>query len=165
MKILVVSDSHSSLRFMDRCIAVMKPDCIIHLGDYYDDAQAVCENYPDIPLIQVPGNCDEYRAPVKAQRVLQLTLEGVRFFLTHGHLHQVKMTEAALIKDAQKSECQIALYGHTHVPACHREKSGLWVMNPGSCGYFGGSAGFVEVENGKIFVCKNIYAEDLEEML
>lgn len=163
MKILVLSDSHSSLHFMRQCLTAVKPDCMMHLGDYYDDAQTVAEEFPDIALIQVPGNCDEYRAPVKAQRILQPTIEGVRFYLTHGHLHHVKMTDAALIRDAQKSGSQIVLFGHTHVPECYRE-SGMWVMNPGSCGYSGGSAGLIEVSQGKILTCKNIYPEDLEAL-
>lgn len=163
MKILVLSDSHSSLRFMRRCLTVLKPDCMIHLGDYYDDAQTVAEEFPSIPLIQVPGNCDEYRAPVKAQRILQPTIDGVHFYLTHGHLHHVKMTTAALIRDAKNSGCQIVLYGHTHTPECTKE-SGIWVMNPGSCGYGGGSAGLIELSNGNIITFKNVFPEDLEEM-
>lgn len=164
MKILVVSDSHSSLRFMKQCIDKLKPACIIHLGDYYDDAESVCQDYPGIPLIQVPGNCDEYRAPVKAPRILQPKLEGVQFYLTHGHLHQVKMTDVILAREARKAGATVALYGHTHIPECRLEKDGLWVMNPGSCGYSGGSAGLIEVNDGKVLLCKNIFAEDLEVM-
>ena len=55
----------------------------------------------------------------------------------------------------------IALFGHTHVPYCQQEADGLWVMNPGSCGYGGGSAGLIEIENEKISSCRNIRQEDL----
>lgn len=58
MKILVLSDSHSSVRFMRRCVDKIKPNAIVHLGDYYDDAEVLAEEYPHIPLFQVPGNCD-----------------------------------------------------------------------------------------------------------
>ena len=37
MTILVFSDSHSSLSFMRRCVDSVKPDALIHLGDYYED--------------------------------------------------------------------------------------------------------------------------------
>ncbi len=163
MKILVLSDSHSSLHFMRQCLTVFKPDCMIHLGDYYDDAQTMVEEFPNIPLIQVPGNCDEYRALAKAPRILQPTIDGVRFYLTHGHLHHVKMTNAALIRDAKQCGSQIVLYGHTHIPECIQEE-GMWVMNPGSCGYHGGSAGLIELSNGVILTCKNIFPEDLEAL-
>ena len=64
MKILVMSDSHSGLSFMRCCIDRLKPDALIHLGDYYDDAQTVSEEYPHLMMYQVPGNCDRYRCPL-----------------------------------------------------------------------------------------------------
>ena len=36
MKILVLSDSHSALQFMRQCVESVKPDAIIHLGDFFD---------------------------------------------------------------------------------------------------------------------------------
>ena len=45
MKILVLSDSHSTLSFMRRCIESVKPDAIIHLGDHFDDGIAMKEEY------------------------------------------------------------------------------------------------------------------------
>lgn len=163
MKILILSDSHSSLRFMHQCINAVAPDCIMHLGDYYDDAVAISDEYPGIPLIHVPGNCDAYRAPIKAPKILTPVIEGVQFYLSHGHLHNVKMGEYEFIRSAIAIHAQVALYGHTHIPECHCEPNGLWVMNPGSCGYSGGSAGFVEVNDGKILKCQLIFPNDLED--
>ena len=56
MKILVLSDSHSALSFMRRCVDSVKPDVLMHLGDYFDDGIAIKEEYPGIPMYQVPGN-------------------------------------------------------------------------------------------------------------
>lgn len=53
MKILVLSDSHSALSFMRRCVESVKPDVMVHLGDYFDDATAIAEEYPQITLYQV----------------------------------------------------------------------------------------------------------------
>ena len=61
MTILVLSDSHSTLRFMRQCVDTIQPDVLIHLGDYFDDGAVLKEEYPQIPLLQVPGNCDRYR--------------------------------------------------------------------------------------------------------
>ena len=69
MKILVLSDSHSGLSFMRRCIDRVKPDALIHLGDYYDDGQTMEEEYPHIRMYQVPGNCDRYRCPPFAREI------------------------------------------------------------------------------------------------
>ena len=55
MKILVLSDSHSSLRFMRLALQKIRPDAFIHLGDYYQDAQAMAEEFPEIPGYFVAG--------------------------------------------------------------------------------------------------------------
>ena len=131
MTILVLSDSHSTLRFMRQCVQRMKPDAIIHLGDYFDDGAVLNEAFPGIPFYQVPGNCDRYRCPPGQPEILVDNVCGIRLYMTHGHRHQVKLGLGALLD-------------------CHREDDGLWVLNPGSSGYYGGSAGVLEIRDGKI---------------
>lgn len=163
MKILVLSDSHAALSFMRLCIEKIKPDAMLHLGDHYDDGEAIAEEYPHIPLVQVPGNCDRYRCPPDAQEVLLPRFSGVKLFMTHGHKHWVKKDTALLISDAKRCGASAALYGHTHVPNCYQDPEGLWILNPGSCGYFGGSAGLMEISDGKIVNCRILRAEDLQD--
>lgn len=164
MKILVLSDSHSGLSFMRRCIAAVKPDAAVHLGDYYDDGQAMAEENPGLPFYQVAGNCDKYRCPPHIPEGLQETVYGVKLYMTHGHLHNVKMTMTRLLRSARSCCAQAVLYGHTHRPDCHQEEDGLWVLNPGSCGYFGGTAGLIETEGDRIRSCRILSQEDLEKM-
>lgn len=163
MKILVLSDSHSSLRFMRQCLDKIAPDCMIHLGDYFDDAEAIHEEYCSVPLLQVPGNCDRYRCSSRTQEILVETLDGVTIYMTHGHLHGVKQDTGRLILDARAAGAQAVLYGHTHVADC-RQEDGLWILNPGSCGYGGGSAGLIETQDGMILRCRLLRQEDLEEI-
>ena len=162
MKILVLSDSHSALSFMRRCIDAVKPQRIIHLGDHFDDAEAIREEYPHIPMYSVPGNCDRYRCPPGVPEILILPVEGCMLYMTHGHRHNVKLSRGLLIRDARASHASAALYGHTHVADCTREEDGLWVLNPGSCGYGGGSAGLMEISDGTIKSCRILRQEDLE---
>ena len=161
MKILVLSDSHSALSFMHYCVRRVEPDVIIHLGDHYDDGEALREEFPDIRLYQVPGNCDRYRCPPDACEVMLVPVDGVRLFATHGHRHKVKMTIHTLLADARADRADAVLYGHTHVPNCYQEPDGLWVLNPGSCGYFGGTAGLIETRQGKILSCRILKETDL----
>ena len=165
MKILVLSDSHSALSFMFRAVRKIKPDAIVHLGDYYDDGEALAEEFPDIRLYQVPGNCDRYRAPISARDILIMPVCGVNLYMTHGHRHNVKFFTSSLLADARKAKVDAVLYGHTHIADCYQETDGLWVMNPGSAGYHSGSAGIIEADNGKIRNCCIITAADLEEMV
>ena len=53
MKILVLSDSHSALQFMRQCVESVKPDAIIHLGDFFDDGVVIHEENPDLSLIHI----------------------------------------------------------------------------------------------------------------
>lgn len=164
MKILVFSDSHRSLSFMRRCMDLLRPEAVIHLGDHYGDGEAIHQEYPGVLFYQVPGNCDLYSAPPFARELLIQRLGGVDFYLTHGHLHKVKQTLYGLLRDARACNCAAALYGHTHIPDCHREEDGLWVLNPGAAKYSGGTAGLIEVKDKKIASCRIIGGRELEEM-
>lgn len=161
MKILVLSDSHSSLAFMRKAIASVKPDAVIHLGDHYDDAAAMSDEFPHIPFHCVPGNCDRHRMLDLRPEVLCYDVCGVRIFMTHGHLQSVKVTLCRLLADARSMHAKAVLYGHTHVPDCHLDGE-LWVLNPGSCGYGRKSAGLIEVESGGIKQCRILDELDLE---
>lgn len=163
MRILVVSDSHSGLSFMLRCANSVKPDVIIHLGDYYDDGEELRDANPNARVYLLPGNCDRFRAARFAKEILTDKIDGVKFYMTHGHLHNVKSTLVRLVSDARAAGADVALYGHTHQVDCHQEDDGMWVLNPGSCGYFGGSAGLIEVADKKVKVCRIIRDSNLEE--
>ena len=164
MKILVLSDSHSTLSFMRRCIDAVKPDAVVHLGDHFDDGEAMREEYPCLRFYQVPGNCDRYRTPPHAREILNMPLYGVRIYMTHGHIHRVKQVLGLLLRDAREAKADIALFGHTHCAYCQQESDGLWVMNPGSCGYYGGTAALIEVADKKISDCRIIGQSDLDQI-
>lgn len=161
MKLLVLSDSHSGLRFMRRCIHWAKPDAVVHLGDHYDDGQTMAQEYPHLIFHQVPGNCDRYRCPVNAPALLCYPIGGVMTCMTHGHNHHVKMGTGGLLAEARRLGAKLVLYGHTHRIDCRQEPDGLWVLNPGSCGSEGGSAGLITVRDGQVVSCHILTLEDL----
>lgn len=163
MKILVLSDSHSALSFMRLCIDRVKPDAVIHLGDYFGDGAAMAEEYPHIPFYQVPGNCDRSHEVFGSPETLVETVCGVRLYMTHGHRQGVKYSLGPLIRDAASANVQAVLFGHTHSAYCEREDN-MWVVNPGSCGYFGGSAAIITVYGGRIAGCRIIRQPELEDM-
>lgn len=164
MKILVLSDSHSGLHYMRMAINAVKPDAAIHLGDYYDDAQTMMEEFPHLQFHLVPGNCDRYRVHTIVPEILSYRVCGVNLYMTHGHLHNVKMSLYSLLKDAAAAGAQAVLYGHTHIPQC--EQAGdMWILNPGACGSSGGSVGLIETCDGKITACRILRQADLEALL
>ena len=96
---------------MVRAIRQQRPDAVFHLGDCERDTQRLEKEVPDLPLYRVCGNCD--REPVNPE-VLQLTLDGMKFFLTHGHRYSVKYTLDALLNAAYFAGADMVLFGHTH---------------------------------------------------
>ena len=162
MKILVLSDSHSAMSFMRLCIRTVQPDAVIHLGDYYDDGPAIAEEFGLQRFYQVPGNCDKYRVNSFVPETLVEKVCGVKLFMTHGHIHRVKTGLGALTADARRTGVQAVLFGHTHSAYCQQE-DGLWVVNPGSCGYYGGSAALIEAQEGTITGCRIVRQPDLDE--
>ena len=162
MKILVLSDSHSGLSFMRMAIRAVKPDAVVHLGDYFDDGETMSEEFRHIRFHQVPGNCDRYRSYKIRQETLCYAIGGVMTYMTHGHNHHVKNGLYSLVAEARAANAVVVLYGHTHVPETHREGD-IWVMNPGACGSTGGSVGLLEVEQGDVVSCRILTLEDLED--
>lgn len=150
MKILVVSDSHGRSGALDKIVQA-EPDCanVIFLGDGARDMELIADAYPHLRVYSVNGNCD-FMSYAPGQGLAPF--EGVLVLFTHGHLYSVKSTLYELAAAAEHHGAQVALYGHTHAPACDVLGS-VTLFNPGAvCGVRGGSAqpcyGVMTVENG-----------------
>ena len=138
----------------------LQTSLILHL---LDDGQVLASDWPGSQLIQVPGNCDLYRMFPGEPEIRVVKLENVCVYLTHGHRHGVKSSPAGLVVEARKAGADVALFGHTHQPVCWQTEDGMWVMNPGSCGSYGGTVGVVDLENGRIAQCRVLSLEDMED--
>jgi len=150
VKIGIISDTHGNLEGAELALAKMGHiDLLIHLGDYYEDGIRLKERL-NANIVMIKGNCD--RGP-QGEEELVLDLEGLRLFLTHGHQYEVKMSLNRLYYRALELGCQIALYGHTHIPE-NIKKSELLILNPGSVAQPRGgsraSFGLIEIREGKI---------------
>ncbi|MDD6157786.1 MAG: metallophosphoesterase [Lachnospiraceae bacterium] len=128
-KILVLSDSHGNVNNMVIAVKETKPDMIFHLGDCWSDAVTLHKQYPDITMVQVPGNCDCVMEP--SERLLEM--EGVKLLLCHGHAYNVKSSLLSLEYAAREKQVDIALYGHTHAVGMDWN-NGVRLYNPGSIG-------------------------------
>lgn len=160
MKLLILSDSHSSLGYMRMCVSVIRPDVIVHLGDHYDDGSVIAEENRHVRIYQVPGNCDRFLPIGWQPETICCDIGGVRCFMTHGHKYGVKSGEDSLLAAAREAGAQVVLYGHTHIPVCRREGD-LLVINPGSCRGYGGSACVLEIVNNEISSCRILRQEDI----
>ncbi|AUS97911.1 YfcE family phosphodiesterase [Clostridium thermosuccinogenes] len=130
MKILVFSDTHGET---DRAEDVIRNsngiDLVIHLGDYFRDAQKLSNMFPQIPFEYVYGNSDFMIGSVAAEKILEYC--GKRILITHGHRYSVNWDYSKLYKKAEDTKVDMILFGHTHI--AHIEDRGSCILlNPGS---------------------------------
>ena len=85
MKILVLSDSHGNISNMLQAVEREQPRAVYHLGDCWRDGERLRDRVPDLPLEQVPGNCDYFRSSRETEKLL--FLEDKRVLLCHGHTY------------------------------------------------------------------------------
>lgn len=131
MKVAVFSDTHGVTSPMVRAVKQVRPDALVHLGDFERDARVLLQEFPELPLYRVCGNCDYSPS---APACLTVQLGPVTAFLTHGHLYHVDFGRVdSLVYAAQEAGAQLALYGHTHTPL-HEDVGGVKVLNPGTAG-------------------------------
>ena len=149
MKILILSDSHGMIDNLLTAAEIEKPDIIMHMGDYASDCENLYMHYPNADIKCVRGNCDR-NVPENVNAIEKFTLQGKRFFITHGHLFGVKQSTDSLIEHGLAENADVILYGHTHCQ--HMQHVGqMLVVNPGSIGYDRDYA-VMQINNGEITV-------------
>ncbi len=126
----VFSDTHGNTARMLKAVRTLRPDHIFHLGDCVRDTECLRREFPAIPLSCVCGNCD-FTAAAPERAIVELN--GVRVFLTHGHLYNVRWSIDSLVYAAQEAEAKVCLFGHTH-EALNVELGRVQVLNPGTAG-------------------------------
>ena len=132
LRILIMSDSHGRNENVELAIAQVREEIgefqmLIHLGDV-GDAREI-ELLAGVPCYIVRGNTD-YDAKLLNANVIEAG--GHRIFATHGHLYQVDMRLDLLRFAALENDCDIAMYGHTHVPYLEEDPDDVTILNPGS---------------------------------
>jgi len=133
-RFLVLSDTHDDPFSMEWTLDFLqreKIDGVIHLGDYYNDADMLDRN--GHLLIRVPGTWDTcyYPDPAVENRKL-IRLGEWRIFLTHTpHTHYNDLASDINPESViTRGEADLFLYGHTHIAEIRRT-NGMIFINPG----------------------------------
>ncbi|RYL93843.1 metallophosphoesterase [Sporolactobacillus sp. THM7-4] len=126
MKWLIVSDTHG----LTREVAELKRrykgevEAFIHCGDSeLKPGAAEMDDY-----LTVEGNCD---LPGAYPNEIAQSIGPLKFFITHGHLLDVRQSPAKLIYRGLEEKARIVCYGHTHIAGTFKE-DGIIFINPGS---------------------------------
>jgi putative phosphoesterase len=141
MKIIVISDTHRNINKAAAAIRSQRADVLFHLGDLASDAEDLSYLFPDITVYSVRGNNDIFSG---APTDLFLTMGGVNYFLTHGHIYGVKSGIGRLFAHGIKLGTDFILFGHTH-QSFDQVIDGVRIMNPSAHGYIIISDNFAEV--------------------
>ncbi len=143
MECLIFSDSHGKKQRLLEAVSrqIKLPTVILFLGDGIAD-MSVCP--PKLATVTVQGNCDLFLRDVDGipeERILEW--EGHRILACHGHRRGVKEGLSRLLYYGVEQDCDILLYGHTHVPRIDTVPAGteilgkrlmrpIYLFNPGS---------------------------------
>ncbi|RLL47942.1 metallophosphoesterase [Oceanobacillus piezotolerans] len=123
-KVLIMSDSHGLKKELLEIKQRHTFDAIIHCGDSELDFNA-----PELDgIYKVGGNCD-FDPDYPEDQVLEIG--DIRFYITHGHLHQVKTNLLRLSYRAEEVGASIICFGHTHIAGAEKIGNRLF-LNPGS---------------------------------
>lgn len=145
LRILVFSDSHGRLDRMRAAVERQsEADVAVFLGDganNLNDCRALLDGKE---VYAVKGNNDFYcDFPLKQI----ITVNGVNIYICHGHYEYVKSGLGHLLSAARAADCQIALYGHTHVQK-YDYIDGVHLFCPGAL--MSGNFGAVDVTDSGI---------------
>jgi putative phosphoesterase len=155
MKIGVLSDTHlpdsgDAMAFLlDLAEEYFEGvELILHAGDVV--SADVLEVFTWCPVHVVRGNMDPPVAGVPQKRVFEV--EGVRIGMMHGW-GPPEGIEARLLNEFRDSQLDCLVYGHSHLPSCHR-RNGILLFNPGSATDRRSAAfhtvGLLTIEGGQI---------------
>ena len=126
--VIIISDSHGQLDNVRKIREKEKDvDAVIHLGDLIGQDEQLAEIF-DVPIYKVRGNCD-FTSENPLSQVVEFGKN--RILITHGHNYGVNFGTDGLCYAAMENNCNIAMYGHTHVPE-NSVYRGVIVVNPGS---------------------------------
>lgn len=129
MRILVISDSHGNNNNVKKAIAKAgKINYLFHCGDVCASTREI-ENEAGVLCYFVAGNSDGYCSLLQ-QNIIQVGKH--RIFMAHGHKQAVHAGLSILRLHALQNQCDIAFYGHTHVPFLDVAEGDVTILNPGS---------------------------------
>ncbi|MFE4426067.1 metallophosphoesterase family protein [Peribacillus butanolivorans] len=126
MKVLIMSDSHGLTHEISMITDRHKEEVatMIHCGDSeLESKDPLMKDF-----LAVRGNCD-YDATYPDDAVDDIG--GKRFFLTHGHLYNIKMTLMNLSYKSEEIGADIICFGHSHAAGSELIDGKLFI-NPGS---------------------------------
>ncbi|MDG5486877.1 metallophosphoesterase family protein [Mycolicibacterium gadium] len=133
MRLLLIADTHVPKRARDLPARVWdevaQADVVMHAGDWVEPSLLDTLEARAQRLIACWGNNDGAELRIRLPERADVTLEGVRFTVTHE-------TGASGGREARMAklypDTDVLVFGHSHIPWDTTAKTGLRLLNPGS---------------------------------
>ena len=126
MKIVLISDSHGRVEYVNKIFSNVDFDYLFYIGDGLSDLGEYIQNEK---VYSVSGNCDGIDSGRPNEIVFNIG--KYRFLLTHGNKYGVKYTLSPLMRRAEEDNANIVCYGHSHRQDVF-EDNGVYYINPGT---------------------------------
>ncbi|WP_332307837.1 metallophosphoesterase [Pontibacillus litoralis] len=123
---LIMSDSHGLVEEVQRIKErhADEVDAIIHCGD----SELPINVDVMSGMYKVGGNCD---IDNRFNEENNFVIGDLSFYVTHGHLHDVKRTLMPLSYRAEELGANVICFGHSHIAGAELVNNKLFI-NPGS---------------------------------
>jgi putative phosphoesterase len=133
MRLVLTADTHVPRRARDLppalWNAIERADVVVHAGDWVEEALLDEIEARSARLIGVCGNNDGAALRARLPEVANATLAGIRLAVVH---ETGPKTGREARCDARFPDCDVLVFGHSHIPWDSTTPGGLRLLNPGS---------------------------------
>lgn len=134
MRIAILGDTHFPRRGSElpaACVAQCRAaDLVVHAGDLADARALAVVRGIGPPVVAVHGNADDHAVRRELPDTAEVDLPGGRRL---GLVHNGG-PEAGRLERLRRRfpECDVVVFGHSHIPLLARADDGFMILNPGS---------------------------------
>lgn len=131
--LVIMADTHVPKRARDLpavlWAAVEAADVVVHAGDWVDVALLDALEERSRRLVGVYGNNDGPELRARLPEVARVELDGLRVAVVHETGPKTRREERCA---AAYGDCDLLVFGHSHIPWDSVAPGGLRLLNPGS---------------------------------
>lgn len=133
MRLVLTADTHLPTRARDLPAALWseidRADVVVHAGDWVEPELLDALESRARRLIGVYGNNDGPRLRDRLPEIARADLAGLRLAVVHETGPRTGREERCA---ARFPDCDVLVFGHSHIPWDTETPSGLRLLNPGS---------------------------------
>ncbi|SCL33217.1 hypothetical protein GA0070616_4665 [Micromonospora nigra] len=133
MRLLITADTHVPRRARDLppqlWAEIEAADVVLHAGDWVDEPLLDAMSARSARLVGVHGNNDGPALRARLPEIARINLDGLRVAMVHDTGPRTRREHRCA---ARFPDCDLLVFGHSHIPWDTVAPGGLRLINPGS---------------------------------